>query len=211
MPSSLNGTGVTFNDGTQLNSKSEAGGNYIQRTYNGPATWTKPAGLKAVKVTVVGAGGNGGNAISCCSDSFYQGGDGASAGAAIRFIPAPSIPGPVAVTVGSAPSKTSSFGSFVSATGGGNGTNSSPTVSGVSSTAHGTGTGGDLNFTGSPTASGFGFGLLPNFTGGPSYPGLAGLAYGGRAFGAGTAIAGPSGFRAGANGGPGVTIVEEFY
>jgi len=39
---------------------SEGGGDYIMRVYTGPATWTKPTGLKAVKVTVVGGGGNGG-------------------------------------------------------------------------------------------------------------------------------------------------------
>ena len=38
------------------------GGNYILNAYVSPATWSKPANLKSIKVTVVGAGGSGGNA-----------------------------------------------------------------------------------------------------------------------------------------------------
>jgi len=118
------------------------------RVYNSPATWTKPTGLQYIKVTVIGGGG-GGQGISKrnvnspaarlgdATASFGGGGG----GAAISYIAAPSLPGPVSVTVGSggtgAPAPavptnpainftttygnsggTSSFGPFLSATGG---------------------------------------------------------------------------------------------
>jgi hypothetical protein len=118
MPSSLNGTGVTFDDGTTQSTAATAG-NYIMRTITSTSTWTKPSGLKAVKVTLVGAGGNGGTRTNTVYGS--AGGNGGNGGGAIEYISAPSIPGPVSVTVGTAPSKTSSFGAFLSATGGGNG------------------------------------------------------------------------------------------
>ena len=40
-----------------------AGTTYVLNQYTSPATWTKPTGLKAVKVTVVGSGGSGGPAV----------------------------------------------------------------------------------------------------------------------------------------------------
>jgi len=51
------GNVLTSNGTTWSSQAISAGGDYIMRTYNSPATWTKPAGLKAVKVTVVGGGG----------------------------------------------------------------------------------------------------------------------------------------------------------
>jgi hypothetical protein len=37
------------------------GGDYIMQAFTTPGTWAKPAGLKAVKVTVIGGGGAAGN------------------------------------------------------------------------------------------------------------------------------------------------------
>lgn len=225
MPSSLNGTGVTFNDGTQLNSANDAGGNYIRRTYTSPATWTKPAGLKAVQVTVVGGGGNGGPAFAGISQASVGGGGG-SGGASIRYIPAPSIPGPVAVTRGAA-GGTSSFGAFASATGGGNGTNRTITTSGTipptlqgQPGGAGSGASGDINLSGSRGGFGGGFSnpfapLTDSGEGGASFIsgnariGAAGQFGGG---GAGAVRPGPSPATAtGGAGGLGVVIVEEFY
>jgi hypothetical protein len=212
MPSSLNGTGVTFNDGTQLNSANDAGGNYILRNITSPGTWTKPAGLKAVKVTVVGAGGNGGNGVS---PNISDGGPGGGGGYAMRYIPAPSIPGPVTVTYGTAPSKTTSFGAFVSATGGGNGGNGTPTTSGTPG-AGGSGSNGDINLTaaaggqaGSPSgAAAFAYSIAT--TPSPSVPLRNGKLYGGGAVG-GAAGAPPANPTAGGTGAAGLLIVEEFY
>lgn len=181
------------------------GGNYAMQVYNSPATWTKPDGLKAVKVTVIGGGGASG-------------------------------PGPI--TSGG----TSSFGSFLSATGGGFG---SPPLS-VLYAVGGVGSGGQLNspgqdgflgpgsFTGGASAFGFSFsnftfpveisgvnsrpgkgygggGVLNNFTGGaggggsieyinsPSIPGPV------------VVTVGAGGTSPAASGAAGVVIVEEFY
>ena len=102
------------------------GGNYVQQVYTSPATWTKPEGLKAVKVTVVGAGGG-----SAAYDT----------------------PGQSAT-----PGGTTSFGAFLSATGGAGAASNGPTVDG----SGGAGSGGQLNVTGSPGSfsgqSGFAFG-----------------------------------------------------
>ena len=55
MPSSLNGTGVTFNDGTTLNS---AFPTQVQ-TFNSSGTWTKPAFGSMARIQVWGGGGGG--------------------------------------------------------------------------------------------------------------------------------------------------------
>jgi hypothetical protein len=200
---------VLTSNGTAWLSQAAAagGGDYIMVAYTSPATWTKPAGLKAVKVTVVGGGGNGGsgNNPGC---GIIPGGGGGGGGAALRYIDAPAIPGPVSVTVGGAAS-TSSFGPFASATGGGNGTNApSNTNSGVG----GAGSGGTVNVSGgrgSPVsqggASGFAFGL--NRSPHPASNAEAGLLYGGGANGGG-----PGGSPSpGGAGAAGIVIVEEFY
>jgi hypothetical protein len=247
MPSSLNGTGVTFNDGTQLNSANDAGGNYIQRVYNAPATWTKPAGLKAVKVTVVGGGGGGGGIgpISGPAGGDSCGLAGGGGGASIRYIPAPSIPGPVAVTVGAggtgAPSTgtggtggTSSYGAFLSATGGAGGVSAvhdgygdlvvAPTAA---HGAGGTGSGGDVNINGerlsqranpsstreTVTAGSFlaqpqSNGLTPAAPSGVTPGANSGIGSGARAVSRRSPA--PSSI-AGAAGGAGIVIVEEFY
>jgi hypothetical protein len=52
---------VLTSNGTAWLSQAAAagGGDYIMRTFTSPTTWTKPANLKAVKVTLVGGGGGG--------------------------------------------------------------------------------------------------------------------------------------------------------
>lgn len=133
------------------------GGDYIMQVYSSPATWTKPAGLKAVKVTVIGGGGGGGGgkADPCSAIETRSGGGG---GVAIEYLDAPAIPGPVSVTIGpggaggTAPGTplsittgstggTSSFGAFCSATGGGGG--------GSNAGSGGAGSGGSYNAKGS--------------------------------------------------------------
>jgi hypothetical protein len=189
-----------------------AGGDYVMQVYTGPATWTKPATVKAVKVTVVGAGGNGGNGANINPSLGAKGGAGAGAGAAIKYLSAPSIPGPISVTVGSPPSKTSSFGPLVSATGGTNGINAPPNADAPQGTvAAGTGSNGTLNFTG---MAGFGTSNAAISIGGGSGLGfgqqvLLGNALAGNAFGGGATGRDFSG--AVAVGGAGVVIVEEFY
>lgn len=161
------GSGITVN--TTSNTVTVDAGNYVMQTYTNTSpsgvTWTKPAGLKAIKVTVVGGGG-GSNPIFLPAPAgppapFNSRGYGGSGGggASVEYIPAPSIPGPVTVTVGagggsSTPTAspfttggTSSFGSFLSATGGaGGGLNPSGIT--ASGGTGGSGSNGSFNITG---------------------------------------------------------------
>jgi hypothetical protein len=211
MPSSLNGTGITFNDGTTQSTAAVGGGGYNVAVFTSSGTWTKPAGLKAVKVTVIGAGGNGGTGVG---DPYSQTGiSGGGGGGSIESIQAPAIPGPVSVTVGTAPAKTSSFGAFLSATGGVNG----PDSGGPSAViAGGAGSGGNINLNGESTqassgrgggasALGFGYGGISI----SNTPGGAGVLYGGG--GAGGIQPGNTPAKPGGAGAAGVVIVEEFY
>jgi len=201
---------VLTSNGTNWTSQAAAagGGDYNLSVYTSSATWTKPAGLKAVKVTVIGAGGNGGNSFTGCG--LFVGGGGGGGGGALKYIDAPTIPGPVAVTVGTAPSKTSSFGAFVSATGGTDGGNGSPTSPGTSG-AGGSGSGGDVNLLGGRGAP-FAYGGMSALNFGPSttptqniQPTQNGNLYGGGA--QGSVVPSP----AGGTGAAGIVIVEEFY
>jgi hypothetical protein len=195
--------GVKFADNTTQTTAATAG-NYIMRTYNSPATWTKPVGLKAVKVTVVGAGGNGGTGVL----NIGTGGGGGGAGYALKYLPVASIPGPVVVTQGTAPSKTSSFGAFVSATGGSNGVNATPAGPAVGG-AGGDGSGGDVNAAGADGsgrnggASALAYSLPAPLSG----PTTAGRPYGGGAVGGSSS----PGALIGGTGAAGLVIVEEFY
>jgi hypothetical protein len=215
------------------------GGDYVMTTFTSPGTWTKPSGLKAVKVTVVGGGGGGGNLST--PPGFRVGAGGAGGGgAAIRYIPAPSIPGPVSVTIGSGgagrPSGTSptgvgtsggtsSFGAFASATGGagGTGTGSAPAI--LPGGAGGVGSSGDLNIGGQGGGGGGAMDSDGNVlgeqvgAGGSSILGGGGHALGinqlgtapaGRLYGGGGSGA-SLGLSAGGSGAAGVVIVEEFY
>jgi hypothetical protein len=202
------GNVLTSNGTAWVSEAISAGGDYVQQVYTSPATWTKPASVKAVKVTVVGAGGNGGTGVP---ESFV-GAPGGGGGCAIEYLDAPAIPGPVAVTVGSAPSKTSSFGAFLSATGGGNGPPNSPPASSAGG-AGGAGSGGQINIpggAGSPSAgpqyvkggnSGGGWGT--GAVGRNPTTGISGNVYGGGATGGDNSTGG--------TGAAGIVIVEEFY
>jgi hypothetical protein len=213
MPGNLTVTG-TFTAGGGLV--------YDLNRYVAPATWTKPTGLKAIKVTVVGAGGDGG--VNPPGANAAAGGG--SGGAAILVMPAPSIPGPVAITAGPG---TNSFGAFCSATAGGAGgagVNGTTTAGGTG----GLGAGGSVNIDGnkgswgvysvtSPTIVQSGAGA-PSIlgTGGGSIwqlgpvvstlPGTPGSGYGS---GGGGGIRGPATATITSTGAPGIVIVEEFY
>ena len=233
---SVGGTGITSagtagnvltSNGTAWVSQAAAagGGDYIMQVFTTPGTWTKPAGLKAIKVTVVGGGGSGGG----LNNTAAREGGGAGGGTAIEYIDAPAIPGPQPYTVAAASptpaapaagstGNSSSFGSpaFLSATGGA-GAGSPFNVR----SAGGAGSGGTINIPGqssvvynvgpgcNPAVFGISGGSTLGFGGGTSnfFGGQPGANFGYGAGGVGV-VPGPGG---GQPGGPGVIIVEEFY
>jgi hypothetical protein len=233
------GNVVTWN-GSAWGSAAGAGG--ALQTYTvatTPGTWTKPATLKGVRVTVIGGGGNSGSVTKgptgVTTTVNLATGGGGGGGAAIRLYPAPSIPGPQPYTVGGA-GGTSSFGvapiTVISATGGSASANlSTPGGSQIQINAGapgGIGSSGNINIGGSGGSSASNGGtagvVLFGGVGGSSMmggggaglgnptSGQAGRDYGGGASGAARSFPGASGASApGSAGAQGVVIIEEFY
>jgi hypothetical protein len=193
------GTGISVTNGAgAITIASTAAGGFSQmQVFTSPGTFTTPASTTQIKVTVIGAGGNAFGAAPVPQAPARSGGGGGGGAIYVGPITAST---PYAVTIGSAPGGTSSFGVIVSATGGANGT---PGVGG----AGGAGSGGTINFggdrgginavgaPGGTSALGFGFGavLVPTSTA---------VGYGG---GGGVGAPSPGVSLAGA---PGVVIVE---
>jgi hypothetical protein len=186
------------------------------------ATAKIAAGLKGIKVTVVGAGGNG----STLTSNTGGGGGGGGGGAAIEYIPAPSIPGPVAVTAGPG---TNSFGGFCSATAGANAIDNAAIC--TNGANNGSGSGGNININGGGGGSGGrqpgnpgattttfggiggnsllgGGGASQVTTGLVNANGSPGGNYGGGGSGA---TRNAPGTATGGTGAPGIVIIEEFY
>jgi hypothetical protein len=231
---SIGAPGVTFPDGSVQSTKGAAG-DVIMNVYTslGTSTWTKPATIKSIKVTVVGGGGSGGTAtrgaqypsmLQVTRNGASTGGGGGG-GYAQKTYPAATLPGPQPFTVGGA-ATASSFGGpapIVSATGGSSSTSltgapgpSTSTNNGVGA-AGGAGSGGSLNIPG-----GYGGGA-GNQLGGSSVlstqssenianaTGISGVIYGGGGTGASAGASSVAGSFAGGTGAQGVVIVEEFY
>ena len=198
----------------------------------GSYTWTKPAGIKKVKVIVTGGGG-GGFGYQVGNDSAPS--TGGAGGTAIKLIDVTSVSS-VAVTVGpggpgnegtaggGSNGSTSSFGSYCSATGaeGGSQGNNDYRHGGIG----GVGTGGDINLTGgSGTSGNYSTDSNPNPTstiGGASFWGGAGgsQAQGPHGSYTATRVDGKNGgggggiaygsSAVGGDGGTGVVYVEEY-
>ncbi len=198
-------------------------------------TWTRPDGIRAVKVTVVGGGGGGGGSWNTGSGSEGTSrGGGGGGGGAVKWITSPGATETVTVGAGGSGTLsgtagdggTTSFGSHVSATGG-KGTSSAAPVSArtlAAGGAGGAGASGDVNLTGGQGGAGFVTAAadpLPTGHGGASALGNGGVCtalgstasgsdgsgYGGG--GAGAVTVGGVGL-AGADGSPGIVIVEEY-
>jgi|688.fasta_scaffold01873_19 hypothetical protein len=143
IPGNLTVTGTATVNGVPV------GGNYILNEYTSPAPWDaaakKTAGLKAVKVTIIGGGGGGAGGRGTQSTPGGPGtatinGAGGPSEVGFAYIPAASIPtSPFTIEAGAggaggvgpasfgtrtngASGGTSSFSSFVSVTGGQGGT-----------------------------------------------------------------------------------------
>ncbi len=230
------GNVVTWNGSTWTSATGAGGPAPVVTIYRSPSPWSKPASLKAVKITVLSGGGGGAGVKGGSTGSpVNQGGAGGGAAGGVGYFPAPSIPGPQTVAVGAggtggtAPTAyggvapgtaggTSSFGAFITATGGGAGTTgngaagsitSGPQVQGY------TGQPGIANPIGAIGGDSFqvqGFGGTPISIGSSRYSGGAGTGYGAGGGGS-SAVAAPlpTVGTTGGNGTQGYVIVEEIY
>lgn len=111
------GNVLTSNGSAWQSSALPAGGFSNMQVFTASGTFTIPAGITKVKVTVVGGGGNGANAQGSYNVSIGSFGGGGG-GASIKVVTGLISGNTVSVTVGGA-GATSSFGAFCSATGGG--------------------------------------------------------------------------------------------
>lgn len=179
------------------------------------STYTVPAGVSKIKVTVIGGGGGGASSGGACSGRIYGGSGGGAGGAAIKTISGLVSGASISVTIGAggaagASGGTTSFGAYCSATGG-----ASPGGTNYGG-AGGVGSSGDINIGGGGGSGGGGLGAsggtawTGSGAGGSSFMGGGGAAgsgnggdgqsYGG---GGGGALSGTGG-----TGGSGVVIVE---
>jgi len=215
---------VLQTDGSGKLSFGSAGGGGLQsmQVFTSSGTWTKPAGISKIRVTVTGGGGGGAGIVGGSSD----GAGGGAGGTAIEVIDVSAVSNAV-VTIGSGGSGGSSGGSGSTGgdstfgaycTGGGGGGGPSGTASGGGT--GGTASGGDINING---GGGDGTSVSVNKhgrIGGSSYFGGGGRAVGengtgdsGQAYGSGGGGAGSSfgsNQRSGGAGKGGIVVVEEF-
>jgi len=219
----------------QLNTTA-VGGTPTMTVYTSPATYTKPSTVKSVKVTLLSGGGSGSIYRGPAASGNGAGGGGGAGG--FGGIAAPSITSPVAVTVGAGGAAagpggsnaytqgntggSSSFGAFLSCTGGAGGSNNSGGASGSftpSPTAIGfSGTVGTPSSVPGPVSGGggnsfqaWGLGAVPAPLGpGPApNPGTTGTGFG--AGGSGAQNVNSPGLGTSGPGTAGYVIVEEFY
>jgi len=195
----------------------------------GTHTYTKPAGIRTVKVTVTGAGGGGGG----FGGTGDLGAGGGAGGTAIEIIDISSV-STVTVNVGAggagggganngAGGGGSSFGSYATGNGGGGGRHGN--IGAAYGGTGGTATGGDVNIIGGEGNNGVDNGFVmsgTNYTpsygiGGASYWGGGGRggvmnvgAQTGRAYGSGGGGGSNSNSGGGAAGQIGLVVVEEF-
>jgi hypothetical protein len=203
---------LTSNGTAWVSQAVSAGGNYEMIAFTSPGTWTKDAGLKAIKVTVIGGGGGnstgvttgtaggtssfgpfcsatgGGGAVAPPAPAPAAGGSGS--GGTINAPGTPGSPGPVGCIFVQSVGGGSAFGFGGSLVTGGS-------VTGLS---YGGGAAG-------PAAGGAGGGGAIEYIPAPSIPGPVSVTVGAGGGGAGPGPSTP-GRRSGA---AGVVIVEEFY
>lgn len=188
------------------------------RVYTASDTWSKPTGLKRIRVTVVGGGGSGG----ANNATGTRGTGGGGGGLSIKTIEAASLGATETVTVGAGGAAvggasnanaggTSSFGAHCSATGGTAGLKATGTA--LVGASGGQGSGGDINLWGGSADT------TQDTTNDPCRGGSAAMGFGdggnnvgtaGKVYGGGGAAENHAGGSSGA-GAAGIVIVEEFF
>ncbi|HMG43937.1 MAG TPA: hypothetical protein VK611_21570 [Acidimicrobiales bacterium] len=205
--------------------------------FTSSGTWTKPVGLKAILVELVGGGGSGGGTGATAAGQQAEGAGGGAGGYSRKMIQADNLAATVAVTIGAgavaaaagaagATGGTTSFGSHCSATGGAGGTQMGGVAVGANAAAAGgaggAGASGDLNIPGSAGGTGIVNDGLAARSGQGADSMLSGAA---KTIGAGNGTAGKnygggsSGALSGAStaarvstvGAPGVVIITEYF
>lgn len=197
------------------------------QTFTSSGTFTIPAGITSVKVTVVGAGGGGGGSDA---GATFNGSGGGSGGSAIKWLSGLTPANTLTVTVGTGGIVTSgaaggngvassvASGTQVITTITANGGNGGGSAAGVliGGTGAAVGTGGDLNLAGITAAnaapiatmSNWGGQGAPSILGGGGSSAFAGAGVAGTAFGSGGSGAGGGAARAGGVGANGIVIFE---
>jgi hypothetical protein len=201
-------------------------------------TYTRPAGVVFIKVTMVGGGAQGGGVATAASTSAAGAGGGAG-GTCIVYITSPSSTYSMVIGVGGSTTAAgnstgqngtaSTFNAGTYSAGGGGGGGGSAANGGIAlgqsgGGAGGTSSGGDLNITGGPgqigwnpsnglTISGIGgystLGAPGSAQGNQNATGSSGTGYG--AGGNGGLQVNNGGAQKGGNGANGVIIVDEYY